>query len=143
MKGLHDLLEHARDRRTIGEFLRFSLTGVTNSIVDFGLYYAMTRGFAFWMRHLVAASALAGTAAVTVSFLLNNFWTFRRDGRGWFRRSIKFLIVTFSALGIHVVAFSVLVDLGMHDLVAKVVGVGLGGVWNFTLYKFWAFAERA
>ena len=136
------LISQLKDRRTLVEFIRFCITGATNSGVDFGLYVFLTRSVAFWARHIVIASAVAYAVAIGSSFALNNFWTFRRDHLGWGRRSVKFLLVSFSALGIHVYIFSFLTGLGMHDLIAKVLAVGAGGVWNFTLYKFWAFAER-
>jgi putative flippase GtrA len=142
MLSLTEIWRRLRDPRTLAEFARFCATGLTNSVVDFGLYIFLTRTFAFWAGHIVAASAIAYAAAICVSFMLNNFWTFRRDGRGWARRSIKFLIVSYTALGIHVVVFWFLTELGMNDLLAKVAATAVGGVWNFLMYKFWAFAVR-
>lgn len=126
-------------RHTFGEFARFGIVGATNTVLDFGLYVGLTRGFAFWERHYVAANAIAFAVAVTSSFLFNNFWTFKKDHRNWHVRGSRFLAIAFAALGLNSLVLYALTSYGIHDLLAKLVAIAAVGFWNFSMYKMWAF----
>jgi putative flippase GtrA len=122
----------------VGQFLRFCTVGAINTVVDFGVYIGLTRPFAFWAEHYVAASAVSFCVAVTSSFLLNNFWTFGRQGVEW-RRGAKFYLVATGGLCLNAATLYALTRLGMYDLLAKAVATGLVLAWNFTLQRKWTF----
>ena len=121
------------------QVVRFMIVGVTNTGADFIIYYALTRGFRWWRHHFLLANAIAFIVAVAVSFMLNNFWTFKRDAEGWHARSLKFLAVNVAALALNSAMLFALTTFGMHDLFAKILASVTVGFWNFTLYKLWAF----
>jgi putative flippase GtrA len=133
------LLPLGKYRQTYEEFVRFGLVGATNTVIDFGVYIVLTRGFAFWEKHFIIANAIAFAVAVLTSFLLNNFWTFNKNKQHLAGRGAKFLTVVAIALLWNSTILYVLTLLGYHDLLAKLVAVAVVGVWNFTLYKFWVF----
>lgn len=126
-------------RGTFEQFARFVIVGATNTVLNFAVYIGLTRGFAFWERHFLIANAIAFAVAVMSSFLFNNYWTFKRGGTGAAMRGAKFLTVVATALAWNNVILYGLTEIGLHDLLAKLVVVGIVGLWNFTLYKFWAF----
>src|SRR5688572_23245899 len=126
-------------RRTMGQFVRFAAVGAFNTVLDFGVYVALTRGIPGWSERYVAAATVSFLVAVASSFLLNTFWTFRSDLNLWHRRAPKFLIVAAGGLAWNAFIIHTLTVMGAHDIIAKLVATGLVLFWNFTLQKKWTF----
>ena len=55
------LLELIRllQRDTAVQFVRFAAVGPTNTVLDFGVYVALTRGTDWWRDHLVLAATVS------------------------------------------------------------------------------------
>lgn len=122
------------------EFIRFCIVGVINTGVDFAVYIGLTRPMPFWTQHYVLASACSFLVAVFSSFLLNTFWTFRRQNVEW-ARSVKFFAVAVGGLVLNAATLYTLTHFGLFDLFAKAAATGVVLAWNFTLQKKWTFAE--
>ena len=60
------------------EFIKFSLVGMINTSVDFGVYIMLSRSIYLFSRHFLIAKALSFIAATVCSFLLNRRWTFNK-----------------------------------------------------------------
>src|SRR5690606_23901009 len=135
------LLELIRllQRDTAVQFVRFAAVGATNTVLDFGVYVALTRGTDWWRDHLVLAATVSFCVAATSSFLLHNFWTFSRNGDGWQRRMPKFFTVAVGGLAWNAALLHLLVGAGLHDIPAKLIATGAVIAWNFTLQKNWTF----
>ncbi len=128
-------------RKIAGEFVRFAVVGAVNTVLDFSLYYILTRSIFFFRAHLVLAAAISFCAAVASSFVLNTFWTFRKDSEGWHRRSTKFFVVAVAGLAWNSIILYGLTHVGMHDLLAKLAATAAVMLWNFTLQKMWTFRD--
>ncbi len=128
-------------RQTAKEFVRFGVVGACNTVLDFFLYYALTRSVPFFMAHVVIAAAISFCAAVSCSFVLNTFWTFQKDSHAWHRRSAKFFLVALVGLALNSVILLFLTHVGVHDLIAKLFATGVVILWNFTLQKTWTFRD--
>lgn len=126
-------------RQTVGQFLRFSAVGTANFFLDYLVYIGLTRGFVFWGGHIIMAATVSFIAAVISSFFLNTFWTFRGASAGWHRRAGKFLAVAVGGLALNALILFSLTELGIYDLVAKLVATAMVLVWNFQLQKKWTF----
>ena len=78
-------------------FWRFSIVGVSNTIVDYGLFYLLTRlaGLSY-----LTANPISVETAIIWSFIWNNLWTFKSDEiKGIFNVLKKFLQFNFTSLG--------------------------------------------
>lgn len=128
-------------RRDARQFVKFCVVGSFNTALDFSVYYCLTRGIPFFGEHFVVAAVISFSIAVMSSFLLNTFWTFRAGGDGWRRRAPKFFAVAAVGVALNASIIKGLVDIGMFDLWAKVVAIGIVLFWNFTAQKKWTFAE--
>lgn len=128
-------------RKTVGQFVRFGLVGGFNTVLDFSVYYMLTRSSSFWGEHLVLAAVASFTVGVISSFILNNFWTFRQSAAGWRSRIWKFFIVAVGGVSWNALLLFVFVNLGMFDLYAKAIATAAVLFWNFTLQKMWTFRE--
>ncbi|MDO8463229.1 MAG: GtrA family protein [bacterium] len=123
-------------------FIRYATIGVSNTALNFGMYAALTRGTTFWRAHYLAANALAFVVAVTWSFFWNKRWSFGNRERRYGVQYAKFILVTVVGLGIEqgMLALGV-ATLGILDLLAKLLAAPLVVLWNFTMYRVWAFKE--
>jgi dolichol-phosphate mannosyltransferase len=127
-------------------FALFGTVGAMGVVVQLGALWVMLRfvlGERFVYGHwsanttLNVANALAAIIAMTFNFVLNNELTYadkRLRGftpllRGW----AKFGLTCSLGLLTNVGAAAVLKAIGFHDVVAVVVGIVLGAVWNFAL----------
>lgn len=132
-------LYHLLQRRTAEQFLRFAAVGASNTVLDFGVYLALTRGTEWFAGRHVAAAVASFCVAATSSFVLNTFWTFRQSGVGWERRFPKFFTVAVGGLILNALFLHLLLTAGLHDVLAKLLATGAVMVWNFTLQKRYTF----
>jgi len=127
-----------RRRVTAVQFAKFFIIGGINTVVDFGIYVALTRLFDFWSRHIVWAATVSFTVAVFSSYLMNTRWTFSQRQLDW-RRTMKFYVVATGGLGWNALIIYLLTNVGLYDIFAKIIATGLVLIWNFTLQKKWTF----
>lgn len=142
---------------------RFAAIGVLNTGIDFLLYnfFIIFLAFAPFLANIFSA----GIAMVN-SFYLNKRWTFGLKGKASLNQVLKFLAVTITSIYViqtgaiylltekwvlpgHMV-WTAFGALGLSRMLsfsfvfnnfAKVVGIILGLIWNFILYKKWTFKE--
>ena len=122
------------------DVVRFGVVGAFNTVVDLGLYVALTRLSPFWARHMVAAVVVSFVVAVTSSYILNSRWTFGGKPLS-FVRATRFFIVAAGALGLNVITFWLLTRLHFYDLLGKIIAVGLTSLWNYFFQKYWTFSR--
>ncbi len=127
-----------RRRVTAAQFAKFFIIGGINTVVDFGIYVALTRLSGFWGRHIIWAACVSFTVAVFSSYLMNSFWTFKQRQLD-LQRSLKFFVVATGGLAWTALIIYLLTTAGLYDIFAKIIATGLVLIWNFTLQKKWTF----
>lgn len=127
----------------VKQFITFSFVGASNTVIDLIIYIILTRGFNFWAHHTILANVVAFIVATSNSYYLNKRVTFKPGSGGEATAIIKFFLITGSGFLMYTVCFIWLTHLGWYDLVAKSVLIIVVLFWNFTMTKFWAFAERS
>lgn len=121
----------------IKEFIKFCLIGLTNLVVDFTIYWILTRIFGLFY---IVAAIFSFIVAVSWSFALNRRWTFRYQGNDLKTRYVKFFVANCLSLGINLILFYLFVDwFNIHDLLAKFLVAVIVAFINFSLNKFWTF----
>ncbi|OGL75002.1 hypothetical protein A3C96_00065 [Candidatus Uhrbacteria bacterium RIFCSPHIGHO2_02_FULL_60_10] len=120
--------------KTIRQFTKFFLIGGFNTLLDYVLYWSLTRHFDFWGRHIVLATTLTYVIGTLSSYLLNSFWTFRQTSVSWGRAAI-FGFVALSSLLLNSFIVFILTSIGLYDIFAKMVATGMVLIWNFTMQK--------
>jgi putative flippase GtrA len=137
----------APEKREAGrQFLTFAVIGVGNTIIDFGIYYLLTRHTAFFNYQTpwrYAANSISFLLATTFSFWMNRSWTFRRKGRPTLSESLRFYATTLGGLLVNnTILFALSSFVGINDLVSKVFGTVFSTVWNFVFKKLWVFTPE-
>lgn len=119
------------------QFFRFCLVGLVNFLVDFSIYFILTR--LFGLPYLLAAT-ISFAVAVTCSFFLNRRWTFSYQGANFSAVYFKFFLVNIGGLVLNLILMFVSVELvACPDLLAKFLASVVVAFFNFSLSKFWAF----
>lgn len=97
-------------KQTAGQFLKFAVVGVLNTLVDFAVFQALN----LLLGWVYAAQVAGFTCGVINSYLWNSNWTFRKERTKSFREMALFLLVNLISLG---------VSLGVMWLCLEVFGV--------------------
>ncbi len=137
----------------LDRFVKFCLVGGSGVVVNYGLYWLLTRfaGFAP-LDSASIAGILSGNLAMVISietsiitnFILNNYFTFAdRNVQGlpvFIKRLVTFNLVCLVGGLIQIgVANLLAVFLGIYDLVAVLTGIAAATLWNFLVNNWWTW----
>lgn len=122
----------------VRQLIKFSIVGLSNTLMDFSVYFVLTR---YAGTPFLLASTISWLLAVTSSFTFNKIWTFRVRGTQGIRdQYIKFFLVSVVSLILSLSLLWLLVtEFHIHDLLAKIATIGIIVFWNFFMNKFWTF----
>lgn len=128
-------------RRLDTRLLRFLLVGITGVGVSTTVLWIATRGFGL---ATVWGGLLASIVSTGTNFLLNDTFTWRDRrvaGAGpWFARLVRYYTTTLVGNLVYVMVLYVLVHrLRVFDLVANLVAIGVGGMFNYLIHNFWTW----
>ena len=136
-------------RTLIAQLARFGAVGAVGFVVDVGLFNLLrvtiltpeeVHGGPVW------AKVISTSIAIIVNWIGNRYWTFRKEVRRHpVSEGIEFAIVSLGGMAIglgclwlshYVLGYtSQLAD----NISANVIGLGLGTLFRFTLYRLWVF----
>ena len=131
--------------------LKFGAVGLVGFAVDLGLFNLLILGVGGegWWSHPVGAKFLSTSAAIVVNWIGNRYWTFRNDRhRHVAREFLEFVTASLAGMGVTLAFVWFTYDvLGFQSVLASnisanVVGLGLGTLVRFVLYRFWVWGYR-
>ena len=135
------------------QFVKFGIVGVTNTAVDWIVFYLLIHTF---LPNEIHAKIISFFVAVLNSYLWNTIWTFKKEyGKAVGTKSlashkrtifIKFLVVSLVGWGINVGAYSwatsnIDIAIFSKQLLPLVIASGAAIVWNFFINKLWTFKK--
>ena len=135
-RGLTARLSTLRAQPIVQKFWRYFLAGGACALIDIVLFWAVWE--ATGLRY--GAFAIAFVFSTGTNYYLSVRYVFVRAGRS--REQAVFLVYLASAIGvaINLAVFSATMELfGIHPVLAKVAGIGVGFGWNFASRYFWIF----
>lgn len=121
------------------QVIKFGMVGFLNTVVDWGLYWLLTRGVPILQNAPVAAKAISYTGGVINSYFWNRNFTFRSTKKS-FASFILFFSINLVAVGVN----SGMMALGLHlfagwEMGALLLATAFTLIWNFTTSKFLIF----
>ena len=125
--------------RNLEDFMKYSLVGVSGVFVNLGLYLFLTR---YYEISELVAPLIAIESALISNFILNNFWTFgKRITQSRIRvKFVKFHLVSgFSALINYSTFLTLFLVLGLYDILANLIGIGLAAIVNYLINSNWTW----
>lgn len=122
------------------EFIKFCLVGVTNLTLYFSIYVTLTR-LAHW--HYIPAAIVGNVIAVTWSFVVNRYWTFKNKQGNQRAQYVKFIISNVICVGISLTLLTILIEVfRIYDIYAQMICTVLVAFINFSLNRFWTFRNH-
>lgn len=152
----------SKHKKSIFHFLKFTVVGIVNFGVDFGILTLLSKGLGF---PVPLANTISYSCGVINSFLLNKYWTFKinlkffsvytiKPGKVFKKGArikffsphfIKFIFVNILSLGINTLTMYILVDLYrlnvFNNIIAKAIATLFSFVVNFAGNKLLVFRE--
>jgi putative flippase GtrA len=136
-------------RRLFSQLARFGAVGAVGFVVDIGLFNLL-RSTIFEPSHVdggaIWAKVVSTSVAIVINWIGNRYWTFRKEARKRpLSEAIEFFVVSLVGLGIQVGCLWIShYALGLtsqldDNISANVIGLGLGTIFRFALYRFWVF----
>lgn len=128
---------------TYVQVITFGMIGVLNTILDVGLYIALTRSLPVFGANLVSAKVLTFFLATIFSFYMNRRFTFGMRNRANVGELVRFITSVGAGVFINAGALYVFHSLlGIHDLLAVAIATVLTFAWGFIFSKFWVFRSK-
>jgi putative flippase GtrA len=125
-----------RQRHNWTQLAKFCVVGALGYVVNLAVYTALLRGADVDYR--VAATG-SFVVAVTNNYLWNRLWTFRHS-RGHFAfQGVRFFVVALIAYVGNLLILTVLVELGLGEIVSQAIAIVLVTPANFIGNKLWSF----
>lgn len=131
--------------------MKFGVVGLIGYVIDVAIFNSLilvgaATGNSAWIFSSLGAKTVSTSVAIVFNWLGNRYWVFRAHRRRDVAREFfEFVIVSLGglviALGVlwfthHVLGLrSLLVD----NIAANVVGLGLGTIFRFVLYRYWVY----
>jgi len=134
-------------------FIKFALVGGSGVIVNYGLYWLLTRfaGFAP-LDDATSGNILSGNLAMAISietsiitnFILNNYFTFAdRNKKGiipFLSRLLNFNMICLIGGLIQIGMANLLaITFGIYDLIAIPIAIIVALLWNYLLNNWWTW----
>lgn len=145
------------------QFLKFAVVGVSNTAVDWLVYFILTGFIITDFSAKPLAKAIAFLVAVTNSYIWNTIWTFRKEyqkttksGQQGYKGVIfiKFVLVSLVGWLINYLTFKITLNstpdthfeligktVNMRDVIALVFASGAAIFWNFFANKMWTYRK--
>ncbi len=136
-------------RKLIGQFARFGVVGGIGFLINLGVFNLLL--FTVFDAKRVHegplyANIVATVVAIAFNWIGNRYWTFREHrGTQLLREGVEFGLVSLGGLLIGlgclwVSHYALGLDSKLADNISSnVVGLGLGTVFRFALYRLWVF----
>lgn len=134
MKFLASLPLYAR------QFIKFSIVGFGNFLLDAGLYTVL-RLLGFFPE---LAKGFSFIVAATSSYYFNRRWTFQSKDNRIISQYSKFLIVATIGLFINTGSFAFWFRvIKLPEVYSFIGAAAVAMFWNFSANKFWTFKDRS
>jgi putative flippase GtrA len=132
--------------------VKFGVVGLIGFGIDVALFNALRLGVfgtEHWLQSPIGAKFVSVSAAIVFNWVGNRYWTFREHRRKNFLLELgEYVVVSLGGMAIalaclgishYVLGFtSILAD----NLSSNVVGLALGTVFRFALYRFWVYGHH-
>ncbi len=134
----------------LGYFIKFGVVGLVGVGVDVGIFNLLRLGDgdgALWINGAIGAKVISTSIAIVTNWLGNPYWTFRKERhKHILREFIEFVVASLIGLGVtllclwishYVLGLTSLLD---DNISANIVGLVLGTLARFVLYRYWVWS---
>jgi putative flippase GtrA len=136
MRRVGDRAARVLSMPLVGQFVKFGIVGVSNTLIFFLVYTLLLKVFGVWY---VAASGIGFAVGATNGFLWNRRWTFR-EHVGDALTPVRWFVVQTSGLFLNLGLVYLLVDgAGLGELLGQAVTIVIVTLTTFFANRAWTF----
>lgn len=129
---LHAIVnENAHAHKEMVYAIKFAIVGITGIFVNMAILYFLVENNLFYLL----ASPIAIECAILSNFTLNEVWTFKDHAGNISRKLASFHAVSIGGMVINILILMLLTSVGVYYLLANLVGIFIGYVWNFMVNR--------
>jgi putative flippase GtrA len=141
-----------RTARLFPQLVKFGAVGAVGFVVNLVVFNGlMLTVFAGVHHGTIYATVIATFLAIVTNWIGNRFWAFSGQRQSnTVREGIEFFLVSLAGMGIPLLCVWIshyvlgFVSLVADNIAINVVGLGLGMLFRFALYRWWVFSpDRA
>ena len=139
-------------RGFLSYLLKFGVVGALGFVLDAGVFNLLrlgTFGDSGWWATALGAKVISTSLAIIFNWLGNRYWTFRNDRHSHVAREfVEFVVASLIGMGVSLLCLWISHDLlGLTSLLAdnvsgNIIGLGLGTLVRFVLYRYWVWSPR-
>jgi len=121
----------------IDRLIKFSIVGMSGIIVNqFFLWLFVEKVFGNGLESYMLANILATELAILNNFTWNDLWTFKDlKNKPIYKRLFSFHLAALTGAVVQWIIFGALVYLGMHYLMANLIGIGFSFIVRFLVNR--------
>jgi putative flippase GtrA len=135
--GLRARATHAlRQRHNWAQLAKFCVVGASGYVVNLAVYTALLDGANLDYRLAATGSFVV---AVMNNYLWNRLWTFAHARGSFAFQGLRFFVVALVAYVGNLAILTVLVELGLGEIVSQAIAIVLVTPANFIGNKLWSF----
>lgn len=144
VKSARIVIRLAMGKKTYRQFIKFSIVGALNTLVDWGVFYLLLFAFRIDTQTIKQISkAISFVVSAVSNYLMNRVWTFRSTDKKIFKEISKFFIVAIGGLLINQAIFYLVTGPGHLRSIFGLILASIGAtLWNFFLNKKWTFKGK-
>ena len=140
MGKIKKIVEFIDKKIDLKKFIKFGITGVLNTAIDFGIYTLCLEIFKFDIK---IAQPAGQCIAIVNSYLMNKNWTFQKRENYNITEILKFLLVNGGSVFINILGVYILHDiLGIGEYLCKIPIAVITVVINYFGNKLFVFREN-
>ena len=122
------------------QLAKFCTVGASGYVVNLAVFAALLHGAGLHYRLAAVGSFVV---AVSNNYTWNRLWTFRGQRGHFAYQGMRFFVVSFIALCANLVVLSVLVSLGLDEILAQAIAIIVVTPLNFVGNKLWSFRKKS
>ena len=122
--------------KDIFRFIKFALVGVMNTLLNWSIFFILTKVELYY----IVANVIAYLIATIHSYFWNSIWVFKYNNGSKIKSSIKFIVLNIIGLLINTIILYVLVDIfNINKLISLVLTTVIVMIINYVANKVWVF----
>lgn len=129
-----------RARHNWLQLAKFCTVGASGYAVNLAVFTALLHGAGIHYRLAAVGSFVV---AVSNNYTWNRVWTFRGQRGHFAYQGMRFFVVSAIALAANVAVLSVLVGLGLDEVLSQAIAIVLVTPLNFVGNKLWSFRKKS
>jgi putative flippase GtrA len=128
-----------RARHNWYQLAKFCTVGASGYIVNLAVFAALLHGAGLHYRLAAVGSFVV---AVSNNYTWNRLWTFRGQRGHFAYQGMRFFVVSVIALCGNLIVLSLLVALGLDEIISQAIAIIVVTPLNFIGNKLWSFRRR-